>query len=338
LIPPHIAAAVEHHLGSPQGLNARITSARPVGGGCVNRCARIETDRRAVFFLKWNEQAPAEMFASEADGLRALRAAGLAHGMRVPEVVAIGSEEPAQSSTSTRPVEASRWLLMEYIERAAGGRDYGRTLGSALAGLHGDSGQLPDWSPADVSVPRPTPEGTMAPQAFGWHRDNFIGPLPQTNAFSDDWAAFWRDARLAPQVSLARERRSLTGDDSRQLDRLLDRTGEALAGAEADGPSLLHGDLWSGNVYADETGQPVLIDPAVYIGHREVDLAMSELFGGFPAGYLDAYREAHPLDEGYRRIRRPLYQLYYLLIHVNLFGESYLSGVRGVVREVLQGL
>jgi fructosamine-3-kinase len=325
LIPAHIAAAVEDRLNAARGSPARITSARPVGGGCVNRCARIETDRRAEFFLKWNEQAPAEMFAAEADGLRALRAAGVPHGVRVPEVIALGSSEGSGSpetsdSRATKgPAEASGWLLLEYIAGGAGGRGYGWTLGSALADLHA------------------APTSARSP-GYGWQRDNFIGPLPQANPSTEDWATFWRDARLAPQVSRARARGSLTTDDHRLLERLLERTGEALAGAEADGPSLLHGDLWSGNVYPDASGRPVLIDPAVYIGHREVDLAMSELFGGFPAGFLDAYHEARPLDEAYGRIRRPLYQLYYLLVHVNLFGEGYLSGVRGAVREVLGAL
>jgi fructosamine-3-kinase len=119
------------------------------------------------------------------------------------------------------------------------------------------------------------------------------------------------------------------------LDRMLDAVDRALEDAETAPPSLLHGDLWSGNVYPDSNGQPVLIDPALYRGHREVDLAMSELFGGFPAAFLSAYQEARPLDEPYRRVRRPLYQLYYLLVHVNLFGGSYVGATLAAAEKVV---
>ena len=118
---------------------------------------------------------------------------------------------------------------------------------------------------------------------------------------------------------------------------MLDRTEGLLADTEADGPSLLHGDLWGGNVYADSASRTVLIDPAVYRGHREADLAMSELFGSFPSGWPAAYHVAWPLDPTYRGFRRSLYQLYYLLVHVNLFGASYEAGCLEAARQALRG-
>ena len=116
-----------------------------------------------------------------------------------------------------------------------------------------------------------------------------------------------------------------------ELESLLAKGGE-------EGPSLVHGDLWSGNVYAGPEGRPVLIDPAVYMGHREVDLAMSELFGGFGPGFYEAYDDAMPLDPGYGQARRSVYQLYPLLVHVNLFGGSYVGGARRALRAALRAV
>jgi fructosamine-3-kinase len=323
-----VTRAVEATLETSAGHAVRVMEARPIAGGCINAGSRLRTDRGDVFFLKWNPSAPPGMFEAEADGLAALRAAARGHGARVPEVVAVGggSGEPG-------------WLLMEYVEPGRGGRGYGRSLGRALAGLH--AGDPPAVSRASTERATGTPSaerdgGVGKPAKFGWHRDNFIGSLPQANSPAREWAVFWRDARLAPQLSLAPGHARLSGNDARLLDRLLARVEDALAGVED--ASLLHGDLWSGNVYPSAAGEPVLIDPAVYLGDREVDLAMSELFGGFPSGFLEAYREAAPLDSAYEQLRRPLYQLYYLLVHVNLFGESYLSGVRSAAERVLRSL
>jgi len=153
----------------------------------------------------------------------------------------------------------------------------------------------------------------------GLDRDNFIGPLPQRNTPTARWDEFYRDQRIAPQVALARQRGRLPRRREDLLTRLLARLPALLDG---DTPaSLLHGDLWGGNYLVDERGAAVLIDPAVYYGHREMDLAMSELFGGFSERFYAAYQAAYPTP-GYPE-RRALYQLYYLLVHLNLFGESY---------------
>jgi fructosamine-3-kinase len=303
MIPDSVVRGVEGLLETSAGHPVRVTAARPVGGGCINSGARLETESGDAFFLKWNARAPAGMFEAECDGLVALRAAGRAHGVRVPEPLGTGDGAGEPS-----------WLLMEYVEPGPARRGYGEALGRGLAGLH--------------AVARDA--------AFGWKRDNYIGSLPQANPPTDRWSDFWRDARLAPQVALALEQRRLHKDDARLLERLLAGTMDALD--RVSSASLLHGDLWSGNVYAGSTGEPVLIDPAVYVGHREVDIAMSELFGGFPTGFLEAYWEASPLDAGYGRVRRPLYQLYYLLVHLNLFGGGYLGGVREAARAVLSAL
>lgn len=154
---------------------------------------------------------------------------------------------------------------------------------------------------------------------FGWHRDNTIGATPQVNAWRGDWIEFWREQRLAPQF----ERAAGNGAPRKLVEQgrcLLDRLDEVFDGHQPQA-SLLHGDLWGGNV-AYCQGQPVLFDPAVYYGDRETDLAMSELFGGFPAEFYAAYQQVWPLAPGYER-RRTLYNLYHVLNHFNLFGGGY---------------
>jgi len=149
---------------------------------------------------------------------------------------------------------------------------------------------------------------------FGWHCDNWIGGTPQINTWHDDWAAFFRECRIQPQLELARKNGFLIQFSSWEL--LKDHRPE---------PSLLHGDLWSGNAGFIDEG-PVIFDPAVYYGDREADLAMTELFGGFPREFYASYQKIYPLDAGYEQ-RKHLYNLYHLLNHLNLFGSGYLRQV-----------
>lgn len=306
-IPAPVLAGVEASLRqAAEGDGAAtVVDARAVGGGCISPSARIETAGGRAFFLKWSRgEGEGVDFAAEADGLDALRGACT---LRVPEVIA---SDPA-------------WLLLEFVNRGRPAADHDERLGRGLARLHRNGvGTLTD-----------------PPSGYGWPRDNRIGPLPQGNSPVQDtssaWADFWRDRRIVPQLRLAREGGWLTGRDADVLDRVVDRMDDLLDGAEEDGPSLLHGDLWGGNCYPDPEGGPVLVDPAVYAGHREVDLAMMELFGGFGPGVFEAYRESWPLRPGYRARRRSLYQLYYLLVHVNLFGASYVAGTLSAARRGL---
>jgi fructosamine-3-kinase len=154
----------------------------------------------------------------------------------------------------------------------------------------------------------------------GLDQDNFIGRLPQPNPPTPSWTAFYREHRIGFQMQMARQKGLLPPHRQHALARLMDRLPDLLDD-QAIPPSLLHGDLWGGNYLVDAQGQAVLIDPAVYYGHREMDLAMTELFGGFSSRFYDAYDEAYPLY-GYAE-RRALYQLYYILVHLNLFGEHY---------------
>lgn len=200
--------------------------------------------------------------------------------------------------------EYGAWLVMEWLPLAAPQAGSHAALGEALATLHAARrGQ------------------------FGWHRDNFIGATPQDNSPHASWPAFWLECRLRPQL----ERAARNGH---RLDTAaaLDAAGTLLA-HHAPAASLLHGDLWSGNAGFLEDGTPVVFDPAVYAGDAEADLAMTELFGGFPAGFFAAYRAAHAVDAGYC-LRRDLYNLYHVLNHLNLFGAGYLGQARRLLARL----
>lgn len=209
--------------------------------------------------------------------------------LRVPEVLAVGPD----------------FLALELLRPGPRQRDFDEVLGRGLAALH-----------------------RCSPGVFGLHRDNYIGRLPQANAPTPDWASFYWERRLEPQLARASARGLVDAALRARFDRLRARLPELVGPAEP--PARLHGDLWAGNLHADERGAPCLIDPAVYGGHREVDLAMMRLFGGFSERVFDAYAEAAPLAPGSAE-RVPLYQLYPLLVHVNLFGGGYLGAVRAAL-------
>jgi len=313
MIPAPVSAAVEATLEELTGQATRIRMASPVGGGCINPSARLHTEGGEAFFLKWNDDAPPEMFAAEADGLRALAAPG---ALRVPEVLGWGGggvpDDPG-------------WLLLEFISAGAPGPVYGEFLGKGLARLH------------DAAEKLALPETSLTP-SFGWHRDNFIGSLPQKNGTSEVWAHFWRDHRIGPQLEFARGQGYFLGREGVVLDHIMERMEEILPPGETRTPALIHGDLWSGNYFPDPAGAPVLIDPAVYRGDGEVDLAMMELFGSFPDGFEEAYNGTRGISSQYAAYRRDLYQLYYLLVHVNLFGGSYRRGSLAAANRVLSSV
>lgn len=195
------------------------------------------------------------------------------------------------------------FLVLELIEPGRPGARFDEELGRGLARLH-QSGAA----------------------AFGHPRHNFIGRLPQDNSPEPDWPSFYRERRLGPMLERAR---SLLGRElCAAFERLLSRLPELVGPAEP--PARLHGDLWGGNLHVTAAGAPCLIDPAVYAGHREVDLAMMKLFGGFGPRVFAAYDEAFPLSPGHGE-RTALYQLYPLLVHVNLFGQGYVGSVRSAL-------
>ena len=281
-----------------------ILGVRPVGGGCINQGTALRTTR-GDFFLKWNRQADHHFFRVEAEGLEALATSG---SVRVPSVIAASGAG-----------DEVAWLLLEWIEEGRAGRAGWVRLGRELAALHRGA-------------------GLGAPETrFGWSGDNLIGSLPQPNGWSDDWAGFWAERRIRPLARELRDGGAFSAAQTAMVEAVAKRADELLGpAAAADGPSLLHGDLWSGNVLFARDGAPVVIDPAVYAGHREVDLAMAHLFGGFSGAFREAYDDAWPLRPGYPR-RRAAYQLYPLLVHARLFGGGYAASAAGAARAALGG-
>jgi len=250
----------------------------------MHRALRV-SDGTQEFFVKLARPGHGPMLAAEADGLVALRATG---SIRTPELIAQGAEEDY-------PLLVMEYLRLRPLTESA----HGQRLAEALAEMHGHTGEQ-----------------------FGWHADNFIGHTPQANDLTRSWATFFAERRIRPQLELARNS-GFDGELQRAGKRLLTRI-PALFLDYRPQPSLLHGDLWHGNSGVTETGEPVIFDPAAYYGDAETDLAMSELFGGFPASFYATYRRVGRVSEDYER-RKPLYNLYHILNHLNLFGRGYLG-------------
>lgn len=223
-----------------------------------------------------------------------LRRLRAAGPLRVPEVIAHGEDHD------------DSYLLLEWVENGVRDADCWERLGQGLARLHRNSQGL-----------------------FGLDRDNYIRRLIQRNTPERDWASFYIHQRLEPQLKLARDRRRVEAGMAFRFERLFHRLDHLFP---SEPPALLHGDLWSGNVLCDAQGHPVLIDPAVYYGHREMDLAMTRLFGGFDPGLYTAYQAEWALEQGWEE-RVDLCNLYPLLVHVNLFGGSYVAQVEAVLKR-----
>jgi fructosamine-3-kinase len=274
-----------------RALGSAPKTADRLSGGDINDAFEVAlADGRRVF-VKTNAHAAPEMFPAEARGLKFLAAAKT---LRFPEVLAVSG-----------PDDAARFLALELVRPAGRARGYDEALGRGLAALHRSG----------------------AP-SFGLDHDNFIGSLPQSNRARAHWADFYEHERLRPQLERASAQGRASASMRRGFERLFSRLPE-LVGPE-EPPSRLHGDLWGGNLHTGEHGEPCLIDPAAYGGHREVDLAMMRLFGGFAESVFAAYDEAFPLADGADE-RVSLYQLYPLMVHVNLFGGGYARQVEQVL-------
>ncbi len=279
------------------GCSAKSLYLTPAGGGDINESWVISMDGGSVkYFLKANRERPVSFFQAESTGLQAL--AGVPGAPRVPRVAGL-FEVPGASA-----------MVLEYIPPGRSSEASMRRLGKELAELHRKG------------------RGDM----FGFHEDNYIGMTLQQNSMSDSWCRFFMECRIAPQVEMA-ARSGLTGPkEQKKLERLTMLLPSLLR--EPEYPSLVHGDLWGGNYLVSSEGEPVLIDPAVYYGDREADIAMTELFGNFSPAFYEGYASVYPLDSGYTS-RRDLYNLYHLLNHLNMFGGGYLHGVMSVTESAL---
>jgi len=271
----------------------RVLASQSIGGGCIHHALRLETTA-GPFFAKWSVDAPADVFLREADGLRALAAAG--SDVAVPRVLA------ASAITSEKPGV----ILMEYLEQKRSGADDDDALGRGLAAIHRDGAS-----------------------AFGFAADTYCGTTRQENASCESWPEFYAERRLRPLLQRTLSERGLSAADRNVFDRLIDRLPAILD--EPGAPSLIHGDLWSGNVMATVRG-PALFDPACAYADREMEFGITTLFGGFSSRFWGAYEEAWPLPRGWKE-RNPLYQTYHLLNHYLLFGGHYGSAALSAARR-----
>jgi protein-ribulosamine 3-kinase len=275
-------------------LGSPVKRAASESGGSINAAYRIELADSRPYFLKTNKGSLYAMFKAEAQGLTVLREA--CSGIRVPEVIGLGNTGDGRLS----------WLLLEYIESSRPGDSFFSYFGRELASLHRHSNDH-----------------------FGLDHNNYIGSLYQSNTTHKTWASFYTHERLMPQMKTAIDSGLLHPGLARNFDNLFARLGELFP---AEPPALLHGDLWGGNYLCDRDGTPVIIDPAVYYGHREMDIAFSRLFGGYNQAFYSSYNEAWPLDEGYEQ-RVDICNLYPLLVHTNLFGSSYAGRVVSIIKS-----
>jgi len=293
----HVISAA---IGSATRQPFKIIAHDATSGGCINQTWRIRGQDGRQFFVKLND---ARHLSIPSTWLRtgfAAEAAGLneiaaTQTIRVPQPVAYGTSD------------AHSFLVLEYLELS--NRGNAALLGEQLAALH-----------------------RCTNEQFGFSQDNFIGTTPQPNGWTNNWVTFWREQRLGLQLQLGKK--SGYGGELQTLgEKLIDALPVFFAGYTPQ-PALLHGDLWGGNHAFLMDGTPLIFDPAPYYGDRECDLAMTELFGGYPAGFYAAYRAAYPLDAGYA-MRRDLYNLYHILNHANLFGGGYVKQAEQMMQSLL---
>ncbi len=273
-----------------------VVSATPVSGGDVSRAARVETAAGPVF-AKWGAGAAGQTYAAEAEGLAALAAAAAGPDLVVPSPLAV---RPPNGGPGV--------LVLPWIERGRPTAADSRRFGAALAALHRAD------APGD---------------GYGWDADNWIGSKPQRNGWRASWPAFFGERRLQAQAETVRQRGAWDPAWDGLLDRMVGRLPELLP--ETPPRSLVHGDLWAGNAVATTGGRFAIIDPAVSVGHREADLAMTELFGGFDAAFHAGYRDAWPLEPGYAD-RREVYNLFHLVNHLT-HGAGYRAPVERTLRR-----
>jgi len=276
-------------------LGQKISSLKSLSGGCISDAFRLTLDNNFSLFLKFNSEVKNDMFIKEANGLKEIKKSNT---IRVPSVIKATNE----------------FILLEFIEPGKQKKNFFEDFGRMFASMH-----------------------KFSNEHFGFYENNFIGSNEQDNIADDEeknnWVKFYFNKRILFQVELA-EKLGNSTSELRESVSALENKIEEIIGSSNDKPSLLHGDLWGGNYMVDENGNACLIDPAVYYGNREADLAMTKLFGGFNSEFYSSYNETFPLADGYE-YRENIYKLYHVLNHLNLFGRSYYSQALGLIRYYL---
>jgi fructosamine-3-kinase len=268
-----------------------IKSMESVSGGCISDAYKLQISSGDIFFLKLNKNNPNDMFKKEAHGLNEIYKTNTA---RVPQVLHFNDS----------------FILTEYIRQGNKSINFYEDFGRIFAEMH-----------------------KYTNSTFGFYENNFIGSNVQDNipnaSEKQNWTKFYFNKRILFQYKLAEKNGFSTKNLASKIILLENKIEKILSGSE-EKPSLLHGDLWSGNYIVDEKGNACLIDPAVYYGHREADLAMTKLFGGFNHDFYSAYHEYFPLQPGHE-YRENIYKLYHVLNHLNLFGRGYYSQANSLI-------
>ncbi len=305
-----LATALATALTEATGQAHEVTALEAVSGGCINTAYRVLTTH-GVYFAKVNASDFLAAFRQEAKALNVINATG---EMKVPGVIHVGQIAESETDKNNK---ALSFLLMDFIEAKPTSPSAQALLGRQLARMHRHSAKR-----------------------YGWDGANYLGATRQQNTWHGGWCEFWQKNRLVPQTELAKQN-GMKPTLYQKLQKLIDQT-PALLGDHQPQASLLHGDLWSGNVTfavadAEQHVVPVIFDPACYYGDRETDLAMTELFGGFGQSFYQAYQAEWPLSSGYQQ-RKPFYNLYHVLNHFNLFAGHYEQQVARMVESIVENL
>jgi fructosamine-3-kinase len=291
LIHQLVASALSEVFGQTVIINAE----QVLGGGCINHASKLKTNA-GNFFLKWNDNCPADIFIREAESLNELKKAAGEY-LVIPEVFAAKTVN-----------ETPGFLVLEYLESNHSSFNDDEKLGKGLAKIH-----------------------QFTNTQFGFYNDNYCGSTIQNNSWKNNWSEFFRDNRLQFLLNLIEKERPLPVSEMVVFEKLLGRI-ESLIPKESV-PVLIHGDLWSGNYMNSEKG-PALIDPASYYADREMEFAIMTMFGGFSQRFYDAYNEVNPLPVDWRQ-RNNLYQLYHVLNHYCLFGGGYRTQAMQIAKNYL---
>ena len=263
-----------------------------VGGGSINDTYKIELGRTTAFCKVNDRKKFPGLFLKEMNGLRLIEQQKLIHTPMVIDCFNVGDEQI---------------LLLEWITEGERNNVFWKNFGEQLAAMH------------KISAP-----------AFGLEEDNYMGSVPQKNAHQTNWIDFFIQQRLQPLLDKCQKKGELGSTDLQQFEVLFLKLAAIFDAGEK--PSLLHGDLWSGNFMCNKKNEPVLIDPAVYYGHRSMDLALTTLFGGFASPFYDAYNHHFPFPPNYKE-QWQVCNLYPLLIHLYLFGSSYLPQIKRTLQQ-----
>lgn len=290
ILPEILKKSVEKELTLVLKTDIVIKDCKSLGGGCIHNSSMLITNQ-GIFFIKWNSTSSAfHNFSVEAKGLQLL---AFTNAISIPKVLCVNK------------IKNYSYLILEFINSIGKKEDFWENFGYSLAKLHKNTSNQ-----------------------FGLDYDNYIGSLPQSNAFNDDWTEFFITQRLEKQIYLAEKNGFMDIGTKKRFEHLYTKLNEIFPNEK---PALIHGDLWSGNFTIGSDGYVVILDPAIYYANREIEIAFTRLFGGFNSNFYEAYNNEFPMESGWQK-RMDIYNLYPLLVHLNLFGISYMEQIKSILR------